>query len=165
PLPQLLDKGRHLFKAGGKQIAVFAGEGGVYACNNRCPHEGYPLMEGSLGPAAKGGNCILTCNWHNWKFDLASGETLVGGDRLRRYPVEVIDGEVWVDLADPPADEMAATALDALRQSFRRHEYDRMAREISRLQKAGADPLEALRAAFAWTAERFEFGATHAQAG
>jgi len=161
PLDVLQEKGRHLFKAGGKQIAVFAGEAGIFACNNRCPHEGYPLMEGSLTQAG----CVLTCNWHNWKFDLASGETLVGGDRLRRYPVEVIDGEVWVDIADPPADEVAAAALDALRDSFRRHEYDRMAREISRLQKAGADPLEALRAAFAWTAERLEFGATHAQAG
>lgn len=160
PLDFLQEKGRHLFKVGGKQIAVFAGEAGVFACNNRCPHEGYPLVEGSL---SKG--CLLTCNWHNWKFDLASGETLVGGDRLRRYPVAVIDGEVWIDIADPPADEMAAAARAGLRESFRRHEYDRMAREISRLQKAAVDPLEALRAAFAWTADRFEFGATHAQAG
>jgi nitrite reductase/ring-hydroxylating ferredoxin subunit len=160
PLETLLEKGRHLFKAEGKQIAVFAGDGGVFACNNRCPHEGYPLMEGSLTQ-----DCVLTCNWHNWKFDLASGETLVGGDRLRRYPVEIVDGEVFVDIADPPAEEVAAAALDALRDSFRRHEYTRMAREISRLQKAGADPLEALRAAFAWTADRFEFGATHAQGG
>jgi nitrite reductase/ring-hydroxylating ferredoxin subunit len=164
PLEQLLEKGRHLFKADGKQIAVFAGDGGVFACNNRCPHEGYPLMEGSLAQGAEG-DCVLTCNWHNWKFDLASGETLVGGDKLRRYPVEIVDGEVWVDVADPPADEVAAAALDALRDSFRRHEYDRMAREISRLQKAGADPLEALRCAFVWTLDRFEFGATHAQAG
>jgi len=164
PLEVLLAKGRHLFKAGGKQIAVFAGDGGVFACNNRCPHEGYPLMEGSL-TAGGAGDCVLTCNWHNWKFDLASGETLVGGDKLRRYPVEIVDGEVFIDIADPPAEEVAAAALDALRQSFRRHEYDRMAREISRLQKAGADPLDALRAAFAWTADRFEFGCSHAQAG
>ena len=164
PLQTLLEKGRHLFKLHGKQIVVFAGDGGVFACNNRCPHEGYPLMEGSLSQG-DAGDCVLTCNWHNWKFDLASGETLVGGDRLRRYPVEILDGEVWVDIADPPAGEIAAGALDALRDSFRRHEYDRMAREISRLQKAGADPLEALRGAFAWTADRFEFGATHAQAG
>src|SRR3546814_862788 len=164
PLDELMEKGRHLFKAGGKQVAVFAGTGGVFACNNRCPHEGYPLMEGSLAQGGRG-DCILTCNWHNWKFDLASGETLVGGDRLRRYPVEVVDGEVWVDIADPPADEVAAAALDALRDCFRRHDYGRMAREISRLQKAGADPLEALRCAFDWTADRFEFGATHAQAG
>jgi nitrite reductase/ring-hydroxylating ferredoxin subunit len=164
PLEELLEKGRHLFKAGGKQIAVFAGESGVYACNNRCPHEGYPLMEGSLAQAGEG-SCILTCNWHNWKFDLASGETLVGGDKLRRYPVEIIGDEVWVDVADPPADEVAAAALNALRDCFRRHEYDRMGRELSRLRNAGADPLEALRAAFAWTADRFEFGASHAQAG
>ncbi len=160
PLESLLKKGRHLFKAEGKQIAVFAGDDGVYACNNRCPHEGYPLMEGKL---AQG--CVLTCNWHNWKFDLASGDTLVGGDKLRRYPVEIIDGEVWVDVSDPPGEVVAAAALDSLRDSFRRHEYDRMAREISRLQKAGADPLDALRGAFDWTAERFEFGCTHAQGG
>lgn len=164
-LKELRAKGRHLFKTEGKQIVLFAGEDGIYACNNRCPHEGYPLMEGKLDPDSKGGGCILTCNWHNWKFDLASGETLVGGDKLRRYPVEIIDGEVWVDTADPPPEEVAAAALNSLRDSFRRHEYDRMAREISRLQKAGTDPLDALRAAFAWTAERFEYGCSHAQAG
>ncbi len=164
PLEELRRKGRHLFKTNGKQIAVFAGDAGVFACNNRCPHEGYPLMEGSLAAGAAG-DCVLTCNWHNWKFDLASGETLVGGDKLRRYPVEIVDGQVYVDIADPPGDVVAAEALAALRDSFRRHEYDRMAREISRLQKAGADPLDALRAAFAWTADRFEFGCSHAQAG
>ena len=166
-LETLLEKRRHLFKVGGKQIAVFAGagDGGVYACNNRCPHEGYPLMEGNLSQGPEGEGCILTCNWHNWKFDLAGGATLVGGDKLRRYPVEIVDGEVWVDVSDPPPAAVAAAALDSLRDAFRRHEYDRMAREISRLQKAGADPLDALRGAFAWTAERFEFGCTHAQGG
>ena len=44
----VLLKGRHLFKTNGKQIAVFAGEAGVFACNNRCPHEGYPLNVASL---------------------------------------------------------------------------------------------------------------------
>ena len=166
-LETLQAKGRHLFKAGGKQIAVFASGDRVFACNNRCPHEGYPLMEGDLaaGSGSAEGGCVLTCNWHNWKFDLASGETLVGGDRLRRYPVEIVAGEVWVDIADPPPQAVAAAALDSLRDSFRRHEYDRMAREISRLQKAGGDPLAALTAAFAWTAEHFEFGCSHAQGG
>jgi nitrite reductase/ring-hydroxylating ferredoxin subunit len=165
PLRALQDKGRHLFKSAGKQIAVFAGGGGVYACNNRCPHEGYPLIEGSLSQDGEGRACILTCNWHNWKFDLEGGATLVGGDKLRRYPVEIIDSDVWIDVGDPPAEAVAAAALENLRDCFRRHEYDRMAREISRLQKAGADPLDALRGAFAWTAERLEFGCTHAQAG
>ncbi len=48
-------------KHGRKQIAIFAAGAEVYACNNRCPHEGYPLSEGSLSQG-----CLLTCNWHNW---------------------------------------------------------------------------------------------------
>lgn len=158
-LDDLTAQGRKLVKVGAKQIALFHGEKGVFACNNRCPHEGYPLMEGSLTDG-----CILTCNWHNWKFDLEGGETLVGGDTLRRYPVRIEDGAVWVEVTDPPPLERAVGALANLRDCFRRHEYDRMAREIARLQLAGADPLEAVRQAIAWTHDRFEFGTTHAHA-
>jgi len=158
-LDDLAAAGRKLVKVGAKQIALFHDEKGVFACNNRCPHEGYPLMEGKLTEG-----CILTCNWHNWKFDLEGGETLVGGDRLRRYPVRLQDGAVWIEVTDPPAAERAESALENLHDSFRRHEYDRMAREISRLQLAGADPLEAVRQALVWTHDRFEFGTTHAHA-
>jgi nitrite reductase/ring-hydroxylating ferredoxin subunit len=158
-LAALEASGRRIIKAGTKQIVLLHSQKGVYACTNRCPHEGYPLKEGSLSQG-----CILTCNWHNWKFDLESGETLVGGDRLRRYPVHLKDGEIWLDLTDPTSAERAAVALSSLRQSFKRHEYDRMAREISRLQRAEADPLDAVRAAIGWTHEQFEFGTTHAYA-
>lgn len=163
-LEALREKGRQVVKSGGKQIVVFASGDAVYACNNRCPHEGFPLVEGKLGQGADGGGCVLTCNWHNWKFDLEGGETLVGGDKLRRYPVEIVEGEVWLDITDPPAEERRAAALENLHQSFRRHEYDRMAREIARLELAGGDPLDALRGAVGWTAEHFEFGTTHAHA-
>mgnify|MGYP002037594384 FL=1 len=49
-----------LVKHGDKQVALFHSPKGVYACNNRCPHEGYPLSQGTL---AEG--CVPTCNWHN----------------------------------------------------------------------------------------------------
>jgi phenylpropionate dioxygenase-like ring-hydroxylating dioxygenase large terminal subunit len=58
---------------------------------------------------------VLTCNWHNWKFDLESGVTLVGGDPLRRYPVQVRDDEVWIDVADPPAAARQEAALASRR--------------------------------------------------
>ena len=93
----LTENGRALVKIEGKAIALFNSNGKLYACNNRCPHEGYPLMEGVLTK-----HCLLTCNWHNWKFDLESGETLVGGDRLRRYPVEQRGDAIWIDLAESP---------------------------------------------------------------
>src|SRR5258708_38385275 len=79
----LQEAGRRIVRVDAKQILLIAIEGQVFACNNRCPHEGYPLSEGTLGP-----ECTLTCNWHNWKFALRTGATLVGGDLLRTYPVE-----------------------------------------------------------------------------
>lgn len=163
-LATLAARGVLVVKHGRKQIALFHRAGRVYACNNRCPHEGYPLSEGTLAEAAPGQGCLLTCNWHNWKFDLESGETLVGGDRLRSYPVRIAEGRVWLDVSDPSPQARIAAALEALRDSFRRHEYDRMAREIARIAKAGGDPLAAVRAAIHWTHDRLEFGTTHAHA-
>jgi len=160
-LRELEEKRALMVRVGRKQIALFATEKGVYACNNRCPHEGYPLKEGSMSDG-----CVLTCNWHNWKFDLESGETLIGGDKLRRYPVQIRGDEVWLDVTDPPAAKRAAAAMAALRETFvnidRRMEYDRLAREIARLQRSQGDPLDAVRAAIDWTHERFEYGTTHA---
>jgi nitrite reductase/ring-hydroxylating ferredoxin subunit len=155
-------------KHGKKQIALFASGPEVYACNNRCPHEGYPLSEGTLSAGSQGRGCLLTCNWHNWKFDLESGETLVGSDNLRRYPVRLEDGKVWLDLADPPPAARAEAALEGLRAAFERHdrfrEYEHMTRELARFMKADGDPLEAVRQAVHWAHDRLEFGTSHAVA-
>ena len=156
----LQDKGRLVWRKAGRQIALFDTPRGVLACNNRCPHEGYPLREGSLD-----GRCILTCNWHNWKFDLESGRNLYGGEGLRTYPVEIRDGDVWIDLADPPVAERRAQILASLAEAREDNAYERMAREIARLHRLGADPLDALREAIHWSSERMEFGWTHAYAG
>ena len=55
---ELGSDGRKLFRHDGKQVLVIAHEGRLFAIANRCPHEGYPLSEGTLGPG-----CVLTCNW------------------------------------------------------------------------------------------------------
>ena len=167
-LETLRARGSMVVKRGKKQIVLFASGPAVYACNNRCPHEGYPLSEGTLSAGTRGQVCLLTCNWHNWKFDLESGETLVGGDNLRRYPVRLEDGKVWLDLGDPPAEARAEAALAGLRDAFERHdrfrEYEHMARELARFMKAGGDPLEAVRQAVHWAHDRLEFGTSHAVA-
>jgi nitrite reductase/ring-hydroxylating ferredoxin subunit len=153
----LAAKGRRVFKAGAKQILLIEAAGELFACNNRCPHEGYPLSEGTLSPA-----CTLTCNWHNWKFDLASGETLVGGDRLRRYPVEERDGRIFVDIADAPVAERQTRALANLQDAADDNDYERMAREVARYVKASGDPFEPLRHMIRARSPHFEYGMTHA---
>ena len=149
-----------LVRIDGKQIALFNTSQGVRACDNRCPHEGYPLSQGSLSS-----DCILTCNWHNWKFNLDSGENLYGGDRLRTYPVEIRDDQIWVDISELPYAQRRATIENSLRDAFDDHAYDRIAREIARLSRLGDDPLDALRMAIEWSWQRMEFGWTHAYAG
>ncbi len=156
-LDRLDRDGKAVAKIGGKQIALFRTPDGILACNNHCPHEGYPLREGTLD-----GGCVLTCNWHNWKFDLRSGANLYGGDRLRIYPTRLEGGAVWVDITDPPAEERQAQALANLRAAFGEHEYDRMARELARFVKAGGDGAAAVAAAIIWSHDRLEFGTTHA---
>jgi nitrite reductase/ring-hydroxylating ferredoxin subunit len=156
--------GKMIWRHEGRQIALFATAGGVLACNNRCPHEGYPLSEGTLANGSAAGACVLTCNWHNWKFDLSTGVNLDRGEGVRIYPVKLEQGAVWLDLTDPPLEAQRARLLAGLRSAFDDEDYERLARELARLSAIG-DPLEALRAAIAWSSERLEYGWTHAYAG
>ena len=156
---ELKEKGRKVVRRAGKQVLLIAADGKLFAIANRCPHEGYPLSEGTEGPG-----CVLTCNWHNWKFDLASGEALVGRDPVRTYPIELRAGEIFVDLRDPPAGAQKRRALDGLVAAMADNDAPRMAREVARLERAGFDAGIALVHALETKNEHFEFGATHAHA-
>jgi nitrite reductase/ring-hydroxylating ferredoxin subunit len=159
-LTELEESQALLVRIEGKQIALFNTPQGIRACDNRCPHEGYPLSQGSLSAG-----CILTCNWHNWKFDLDSGDNLYGGDRLRTYPVELRGDQIWVDIGELPYAQRRTSIEHSLRDAFDDHSYDRIAREIARLIRLGDDPLDALRLTIEWSWQRMEFGWTHAYAG
>ena len=54
----------------GKKIALFNVGGKFYAIANECKHRGGPLGEGTLD-----GN-IVTCPWHGWEYDVATGANL-----------------------------------------------------------------------------------------
>src|SRR5579884_215922 len=156
---ELRAHGRSLVRLGGKQVLLIARDGRVFAIANRCPHEGYPLSEGTLGP-----DCVLTCNWHNWKFDLASGAALIGRDPVRTYEVVERGGEILIDLSDPPADLQRARALKGLDAAVADNDRARMAREMARLERAGFDAGVALVHAFRARNARLEDGMTHAHA-
>jgi nitrite reductase (NADH) small subunit len=72
------------FSAGGQRIAVFHTRAGqVFATQADCPHRGGPLADGLVG------GTTLICPLHAWKFDLTTGEPLMGECGLRTYPVRV----------------------------------------------------------------------------
>jgi len=77
----------------GKTLALFLYGDRVYALDNRCPHMGFPLDRGSVEDG------ILSCHWHHARFDLASGGAFdLWADDIDSFPVEVRDGEIYVDL-------------------------------------------------------------------
>src|SRR5512146_3504931 len=156
---ELRERGRKVIRLAAKQVLLLAAGGRTFAIANRCPHEGYPLSEGTEGPG-----CVLTCNWHNWKFDLASGEALVGRDPVRTYPIELRDGEIFIDLTDPPAEQQKKRALDGLVAAMADNDAPRMAREVARLERAGLDARIAVAHALDVRNDYLEFGTTHAHA-
>ncbi len=162
PLPlsdAISENGRVLVKIEGRKIAVFQTEGGLFACDNRCPHEGYPLIEGTIG---KG--CRLTCNWHSWTFDLKSGAALAGRDPVRTYAIREDSSGVWIDLTDPPRESQIAQAMKGLEDALDVNDYSWIARSLARLMAAGGDPREAMQHTLNWSRGRFEYGFNHAHA-
>ena len=77
--------------ADGEPLALAHVGGEFYATQNACPHLQGPLGEGWVE------DCVLTCPWHGWQFDLRTGENVFDlAIRLRRYEVRVEEGEVKV---------------------------------------------------------------------
>jgi len=142
-----------VFKHSPQQIALFKINGSVFAIDNRCPHEGYPLAVGRVSS-----DCVLTCNWHNWKFRLEDGQCTMGGDNVRSYPTRLDGGDVWVDLTPPSLEETKRKTLLGLRTAFDERDYGRICREIARLHFHGLDPMDAPRHAILWSYERLEWG-------
>jgi len=80
------------FDINGRQVAIANQGGKFYALDGKCPHRGGPLGEGTLE-----GN-VVTCPWHGWQFDIATGKNALGGDGTACFPLELRGDEVFVDL-------------------------------------------------------------------
>jgi nitrite reductase/ring-hydroxylating ferredoxin subunit len=122
----------------GHTLALFADGDDVRAVDNRCPHMGFPLHRGTLHDG------ILTCHWHHARFDVATGGTFdQWADDLRVFPVELRDGQVWVDLA--PLGDPLAHRRERLEDGLRRNLPLVIAKSVIGLVDGGADPVEPFR--------------------
>lgn len=141
----------------GKAIAVFADAEGrcLGAVDNRCPHEGYPLATGTV----KDG--VLTCAWHNWKFRLPDGACQLGGEAVRAYPVRIEDGRVWIDVAEPPRDEVVRAAYASLAEAFDEDDWGHAARTVERLLAAGERITDIIGFGAEWSARHAPYGFDH----
>ena len=103
--------------AGVHSMALTNIDGTYTAMDNRCPHQGGPLGEGSI-EVGKDGQCWLRCPWHGWDFDPTTGRPPGGhedsGQRL--FPVELRDDGVYVGLEAEP--EQPATVTDVMAETM-----------------------------------------------
>ena len=92
-----------------RSIGIFNVNGTFVAVLNICPHELAPVCRGRVGgttlPSAPCEYCwgrvgeIGACPWHGWEFDLLTGKMLADERiRIRKYPVDIRDGTVYVTL-------------------------------------------------------------------
>jgi nitrite reductase/ring-hydroxylating ferredoxin subunit len=131
--------GRLSVRVAGRPLVLFFHGGKVHAVDNRCPHMGFPLHRGTVRDG------ILTCHWHHARFDLESGGTFDQfADEARVFPVEIRDGEVWVDLA--PREDSVAHRRRRLQDGLERNIPLVLAKSAIGLLGDGEDPAEPFRA-------------------
>ena len=148
-----------MVRVGNHRICLVHTSSGIYALDNACPHEGYGLTQGSLSGE------LLTCEWHNWKFDVADGSCVVGEEGVRTHAVRVgEDGSIVVALAvaDPSAE--VPRLLESLRSGIRNDYMGQVSRDVVRLLRAGAKPADLVWEAVAYGAPRSEYGWGHSLA-
>jgi 3-phenylpropionate/trans-cinnamate dioxygenase ferredoxin subunit len=110
---------RQIIAVGRQSIGVLNVDGIYYALRNHCPHQGAPLCLGMISGTTLAGrpyeyeygreNEIITCPWHGWQFEIATGASVFNPHRVRVRSYEVTverakeleDGVWFADQDDP----------------------------------------------------------------
>lgn len=83
-----------------KGICLTHFEGKFSALDNRCPHQGGPLGEGSIE------NGLLRCPWHGWDFDPCTGMPPGGfDDGVTTFPTKEEDDAIYIGMEEEDTHE------------------------------------------------------------
>lgn len=92
--------------AGHKDLCLTHYKKTYTALDNKCPHQGGPLGEGSIE------NGLLRCPWHGWDFCPHGGDSEDYDDGLEAFPIKIDDGALFVGLE--PEKEHIKTISDVM---------------------------------------------------
>ncbi|MEM7094793.1 MAG: Rieske (2Fe-2S) protein [Actinomycetota bacterium] len=151
--------GMKLATVGGRRVAVIRTPSGLHALDNACPHQGYGLVTGALDGE------LVTCQWHNWKFDVRDGSCVMGEEGVACHQVTVTDDDtVQVTVVEPTIEERREALWPSFRKGMKRQYNGQIARDTARLLEAEATPAEIMGDAVAYGAPRNEWGIGHEMA-
>ncbi|MEX2173608.1 MAG: Rieske 2Fe-2S domain-containing protein [Pirellulaceae bacterium] len=78
---------------GERIVAMFNVAGRFYALDGICPHQGGPLGKGALS------DCIVTCPWHGFQFDVTTGQHLTSKSLVHpQFAVRIEGDDVLLDI-------------------------------------------------------------------
>lgn len=101
--------GRKIVRIAGREVGIFNIGGAFYALKNVCPHQGARVCLGKIVGTTLPSEVyqfqygregqILRCPWHEWEYDIATGESLFDPSvKVVSYPVEVVGDEIVVTI-------------------------------------------------------------------
>ncbi len=84
----------HGVEADGERVVLANVDGDLYALEDQCSHQDYPLSEGELEGEK------LECVFHGARFDVCSGRAvqLPAVRPVKTYPVEIRDEEIYIEV-------------------------------------------------------------------
>ena len=99
--------------AGSQSVALVHFKGEYAAMDNRCPHQGGPLGEGSIEEGIDD-QCWLRCPWHGWDFDPLTGKPPGGHEDTgqQMFDVDVREDGIYVGVEPEP--ERARSISDVM---------------------------------------------------
>ncbi len=80
--------------AGKKELCLTHWKGEYNALDNKCPHQGGPLGEGSIE------NGLLRCPWHGWDYDPCTGNAPGFDDGIEKFELKLEGDEVYVKIEE-----------------------------------------------------------------
>ncbi len=104
---ELAEKRVMTVEAGHTQVCLTHFNDTFSALNNKCPHQGGPLGEGSIE------NGLLRCPWHGWDFNPCGGDSEDFEDGLESYQLKIEGAAIYVGIEEEPAHEVTVTDVMA----------------------------------------------------
>ena len=157
-LSELTEGTMKMAKVGERRIVVIRTKSGVHALDNACPHQGYGLVTGDLADE------LLTCQWHNWKFDVRDGSAVRGEEAVTCHAVACEGDNIMVTVTEPTAEQRRETLWPSLRSGMERNYVGQVSRDSARLLAANATPAEIMGDAISIGAAKNEWGVGHEMA-
>ncbi len=155
-IADLAPVGMKMVRVGDRRLVLIQTADGVFALDNACPHQGYGLVQGDLR------DNLLTCEWHNWKFDVTTGSCVLGEEDVQSHEVTIdVHGDIFITLATQDPDVQRPVLMESLQRAITNNYIGQASRDTIRLLKASANPGELVWQAVAYGAPRAEFGWGH----